>query len=76
MRLRCCASAIVSHIRNLHAHEACRDAGLDFAKFGVFKAANVIAKCLKERYSLLESHSVVSNKVHVPDSAWPAGWTE
>jgi hypothetical protein len=54
-----CACAIgplhlVSYIKNLHAHEACRDAGLDFAKFRVHKAAQTIAKCLQERYDLLD----------------------
>ncbi|PVH90072.1 hypothetical protein DM02DRAFT_678816 [Periconia macrospinosa] len=54
-----CACAIapphlVSHIRNQHGHEACRDAGLEFAKFRVHKAATVIAECLKERYNMLD----------------------
>ena len=54
-----CAHAVaplhlVNHIRSLHAHEACRDAGLDFAKFRVHKAAKTIAECLKEKYSLLD----------------------
>jgi hypothetical protein len=42
-----------NHIKNLHAHEACRDAGLNFAKFRVNQAANTVAEFLKERYSLL-----------------------
>jgi hypothetical protein len=51
-----CACAIArpylsSHTRNLHAHEPCRDAGLEFAKFPINKAASIVAECLKERHS-------------------------
>jgi hypothetical protein len=54
-----CACAIArphlsNHIKNLHAQEACRDAGLDSAKFRVNQAANTVTEFLKKRYSLLD----------------------
>jgi hypothetical protein len=53
-----CAYAItplhlISYIRNLHAYKVYCNAGLNFTKFCVYKVANIIAECLKERYSLL-----------------------
>jgi hypothetical protein len=44
---------LISYIKNLYAYKVYYNAGLNFAKFYVYKAANIIAECLKERYSLL-----------------------
>jgi hypothetical protein len=50
---------LVSYIRSLHAHKAYHNAGLDFTKFRVYKAAKIIADCLKEKYSLLNPRAYV-----------------
>ncbi|KAH5618970.1 hypothetical protein HBI23_245980 [Parastagonospora nodorum] len=62
---------LVSHIRSLHAHEACRDVGLDFAKFRVQKAAKIIADCLKEKYSLLDPRTYVISRPLPTDPPLP-----
>lgn len=48
---------LLSYIRNLHPYNASRDTGLNFTKVRVHKAAQTIAECLKEKYSLLDTQT-------------------